>query len=236
MTGTVIIACRVLEDELGMVFKELGYSYPCIWVPQGLHNTPELLHIRLQEILDSISYAERILLCMGFCGNAVLGIQNGSCELVMPKTDDCISLLLGSRERRQALMGEAGTYFLTRGWIQGGRTMWNEYEHLKTRCKAGRARLLLKEMMKNYSRIAILDTGAYELREVEKEAEKIADLLELKCQRVPGTIAALKELISGPWPKERFVTFQPGMKITEEACYGSRVTAALGMLPAQNEQ
>ena len=32
MTGTVIIACRVLEDELGMVFKELGYSLSLIHI------------------------------------------------------------------------------------------------------------------------------------------------------------------------------------------------------------
>ena len=217
MTGTVIIACSVLQDELDMVFEELGYSFPCIWIPQGLHNTPELLREKLQEILDSISHAGRIILCMGYCGNAVLGLKNGSCELVMPKVEDCITLLLGSQERRRKMAEEEGTYFLTKGWIQGGRTIWNEYEHLKMRCGAVRAVLLLREMMKNYSRLVILDTGAYKISEVRGEAEKTADILALRCQTAEGTVEYLKELVSGPWPEQRFLIVPAGMTVTEEA-------------------
>ncbi|MCR1839622.1 DUF1638 domain-containing protein [Murimonas intestini] len=217
MTGTVIIACSVLQDELDMVFEELGYSFPCIWIPQGLHNTPELLREKLQEILDSISHAGRIILCMGYCGNAVLGLKNGSCELVMPKVEDCITLLLGSQERRRKMTEEEGTYFLTKGWIQGGRTIWNEYEHLKMRCGAVRAVRLLREMMKNYSRLVILDTGAYKISEVRGEAEKTADILALRCQTAEGTVEYLKELVSGPWPEQRFLTVPAGMTVTEEA-------------------
>jgi len=217
MTGTVIIACSVLQDELDMVFEELGYSFPCIWIPQGLHNTPELLREKLQEILDSISHAGRIILCMGYCGNAVLGLKNGSCELVMPKVEDCITLLLGSQERRRKMTEEEGTYFLTKGWIQGGRTIWNEYEHLKMRCGAVRAVRLLREMMKNYSRLVILDTGAYKISEVRGEAEKTADILALRCQTAEGTVEYLKELVSGPWPEQRFLIVPAGMTVTEEA-------------------
>lgn len=217
MTGTVIIACSVLQDELDMVFEELGYSFPCIWIPQGLHNTPELLREKLQEILDSISHAGRIILCMGYCGNAVLGLKNGSCELVMPKVEDCITLLLGSQERRRKMAEEEGTYFLTKGWIQGGRTIWNEYEHLKMRCGAVRAVRLLREMMKNYSRLVILDTGAYKISEVRGEAEKTADILALRCQTAEGTVEYLKELVSGPWPEQRFLIVPAGMTVTEEA-------------------
>lgn len=217
MTGTVIIACSVLQDELDMVFGELGYSFPCIWIPQGLHNTPELLREKLQEILDSISHAGRIILCMGYCGNAVLGLKNGSCELVMPKVEDCITLLLGSQERRRKMTEEEGTYFLTKGWIQGGRTIWNEYEHLKMRCGAVRAVRLLREMMKNYSRLVILDTGAYKISEVRGEVEKTADILALRCQTAEGTVEYLKELVSGPWPEQRFLTVPAGMTVTEEA-------------------
>lgn len=217
MTGTVIIACSVLQDELDMVFGELGYSFPCIWIPQGLHNTPELLREKLQEILDSISHAGRIILCMGYCGNAVLGLKNGSCELVMPKVEDCITLLLGSQERRRKMTEEEGIYFLTKGWIQGGRTIWNEYEHLKMRCGAVRAVRLLREMMKNYSRLVILDTGAYKISEVRGEAEKTADILALRCQTAEGTVEYLKELVSGPWPEQRFLIVPAGMTVTEEA-------------------
>lgn len=217
MTGTIIIACRVLQDELELVFAKLGYSYPCIWIPQGLHNTPELLRGRLQEILDSVSHAGRIILCMGYCGNAVLGLKNGSCELVIPRSEDCITLLLGSKDRRRELMEEEGTYFLTKGWIRGGRTIWNEYEHLKMRCGAARAGRLLREMMRNYSRLAVLDTGAYEISEVKDEAGKIAGMLALRCQTVKGTVEYLKELVSGPWPTQRFLTFGAGAVITEEA-------------------
>ena len=154
---------------------------------------------------------------MGYCGNAVLGLKNGSCELVMPKVEDCITLLLGSQERRRKMTEEEGTYFLTKGWIQGGRTIWNEYEHLKMRCGAVRAVRLLREMMKNYSRLVILDTGAYKISEVRGEAEKTADILALRCQTAEGTVEYLKELVSGPWPEQRFLTVPAGMTVTEEA-------------------
>ena len=154
---------------------------------------------------------------MGYCGNAVLGLKNGSCELVMPKVEDCITLLLGSQERRRKMTEEEGTYFLTKGWIQGGRTIWNEYEHLKMRCGAVRAVRLLREMMKNYSRLVILDTGAYKISEVRGEVEKTADILALRCQTAEGTVEYLKELVSGPWPEQRFLTVPAGMTVTEEA-------------------
>ena len=65
------------------------------------------------------------------------------------------------------------------------------------RCGAVRAVRLLREMMKNYSRLVILDTGAYKISEVRGEVEKTADILALRCQTAEGTVEYLKELVSG---------------------------------------
>ena len=215
---TRIICCRTIGDELAEAEKSTGTAYPVLWIESGLHNVPRKLHRVLQETVDEAERegAGRILLAMGFCGNSLENLQTEKAELILPRAEDCISLLLGSFKRRQEIQNEAGTYFMTKGWIEGERNIMREYEYTIEKYGEETGREIFDMMFGNYRRIGILDTGCYDMKPVLAETERMAASLQMKWELFRASNDYLKELLTGPWEADRFVRLQPGEKLTLE--------------------
>lgn len=212
--STIVIACQTLSDEVNMAIAETGVKHPVIWVESGLHNHPETLRMRLQETVSRISNVENIILCYGYCGNALLGLHSTGARLIVPRVDDCISLLLGSYEKREALSREMVSYFLTRGWIVNENNIIREYERCVERYGKERAQRVLKMMLEHYRRLVLIDTGAYPLDDAcLAKSYEIAEMMGLKHQVVKGSIGMLKQLLTGPWD-ENFIVLEPGEKLS----------------------
>ena len=61
------------------------------------------------------------MLAYGMCGNGLKGIRAGIHTLLMPRTEDCIAIFLGSNEAyRTEFLEHPGTYYLTGGWFEAG--------------------------------------------------------------------------------------------------------------------
>ncbi len=212
---TALIACRTLEDELRFAMARTGSDFPVAWLESGLHNTPNKLRARLQEELDARG-EERVLLAMGFCGNALAGVNTGAHELIVPRVDDCISLLLGSPLRRQAVSRELAAYFLTDGWLRGERNLWVEYQYCVEKYGKETADEINEMMYGHYRTLAVLDCGVKPAEPVMERAGKIADTLHLKLRRLDATVEYLCALLTGPWEEERFLRLPPGTAAAEE--------------------
>lgn len=218
---TLIIACNTIVEELNMACSEVKCEYPIMWIESGLHLQPNSLKKRLQEELNSISNVDQVLLAFGFCGNSLLGLKPPSYKLIFPKVDDCITLLIGSREKRKEVSGEMGTYFLTKGWLNYERNIWFEYQEAVKHYGQVRADRIFNLILGHYKRLGIIDTGAYNLSDLIKRTNIIADGFKLKHQVIPGTLRYIKKLLTGPWDEE-FVIINPGETITlEHMCGGS---------------
>lgn len=207
--NTLIIACRTIADELNMVIKEIDCNYPILWIDSGLHNFPELLRKRLQEELDHVSNVDQVILVFGFCGNSLLGITAPNYKLIFPRVDDCITLLLGSCQKRKEISDEMGTYFLTKGWLDYETNIWVEYQATVKKYGKTRADRIFKAMLQHYERLAIVETGAYNLDVFIEKTKLIANDLKLTHQVVSGELSYVKKLLTGPWDEE-FVIIQPG--------------------------
>jgi len=212
---TAIIACQTLETELGQAMKNIGSDYPIHYMESGLHNTPAKLFRRLSELLGEIR-ADRVLLAMGFCGNSVAGIRAGDFELIIPRVDDCISLLLGSQKKRAAVSREYAAYFLTEGWMRGERNLWVEHQHAVKKYGEEMAMEIAEMLYGHYRTLALLDTGAEPIEPLVEKTKIIADTLHLEQKILPATVAYLEELLTGPWSPERFLVLPPGTAITQE--------------------
>ncbi|HEY3426271.1 MAG TPA: DUF1638 domain-containing protein [Negativicutes bacterium] len=218
---TLILACNMLKDELNKAIIETECKYPLQWVDtEELHLEPMTLKEHLQKELDAINGFDRVLLAFGYCGNALLGLKPPSFSLIFPKVDDCITLCLGSCERRKEISDEMGTYFYTKGWMEYKHNIWNVYQHefprLADRYGKERAEKVWSKMLpKQYKRLGIIETGAYELGEVLKKAETMATNLNLCYQVIPGTTAYIEKLLTGQWDEE-FITIYPGETVTFE--------------------
>lgn len=217
--STLIVACQTIGDELKMAVDETKCNYPILWIESGLHIDPESLRKRLQEELDRITNVEQVLLAFGYCGNALLGLKTAGCRIIFPRVDDCITLLLGSCEKRKEVSGEMGTYFLTKGWLDYEKNIWVEYQESVKRMGKAKADRIYKMILQHYKRLGVIETGAYELENFLEKTRNIANDLKLDHHVIPGTLRYLKKLLTGPWDEE-FVVIEPGETITLEHVYG----------------
>jgi hypothetical protein len=215
-----LVACETLRDELEHALREAtgrgnaGEIAQICWIESGLHNTPDLLRERLQETLDGITGCDFVLMAFGRCGEALDGLETGDYELILPAVADCISLLLGSDAKRLEVSQRGGTYFLTRGWLRGERTIWAEHEYALRKFGEKRAEAIRSAMLGNYRYLATLDTDSYDLESILGETRKIAGGLKLEHTVIPASIAYLKDLLSGPpWEEPRFLRFLPRQRI-----------------------
>lgn len=210
----IIVACKTLERELNLALSQIKKEYEIVWVESGLHNTPQKLKIRIQEELNLLSKEyERVFLCFGTCGNSVVGIKSGEFELIIPRVDDCISLLLGSVEKRIEVSKEKVTYFLTKGWLDGERNIWAEYLYAVQKYGEEEALDLFEFIFSSYQRLGILDTGSYNIEEVMNESEIIAQTFKLELEKLEASTEYIKDLLRGPWNNQQFIVIQPNCEI-----------------------
>lgn len=212
---TRILSCKTIEPELKTAMAQVGCSYEIQWLESGLHDFPRKLNLRLQQLLDDCGDADRVLLAMSFCGNSVVGLKTGAYTLVIPRSDDCITLLLGSPEVR---MQQKATYFLTEGWLAGERNLWREYEECLRKYGREQGEWIMSAMLEHYRNLALVDSGCFTREDLEEESRQIAQKLNLNYIRIPGTLDFLKQLLTGPWPEERFVVIPPNSTVTPEDC------------------
>lgn len=213
--GTIIVACQTIKDEVNLAIKETGVDYPVLWIESGLHNFPDRLGQKIQEEINKIENVETILLAFGYCGNSLLGIKSPRARLIIPRVDDCISLLLGSYERRQSLYKEVGTYFLTKGWLENEQNLLSEYERCIKRYGKDKALRVMKMMLNNYHRLMVIETQAYQFEGILDKTKGFADALGLTHEKIDGSLRLLKKFLLGPWDDE-FAIIPPGAEVTLE--------------------
>lgn len=206
-----VIACAtVIEEMLPLLPENVTYDV----LDFGLHLTPEKLKISLQEAIDAAgAEAETVILGYGLCSMAVVGLRANGCTLVIPRVDDCIAMFLGSRAAYEEQHGqEPGTYYLTKGWIEVNDTPFAEYERLVERYGPERADRMIRLTLKNYTRLAFIDTGRYKQEQYRDYARCIARRFGLRYEEIPGSSALIEKTLNGPWDDD-FVVARPGETI-----------------------
>ena len=211
--SSILIACRTISNEVEQALGEVNSNIPVKWVESGLHNYPDDLRRKLQEEINCLTSYENILMAFGSCGNSLIGLTSPKSYIIVPKVDDCISLLLGSYKQRQDYSREMGTYFLTQGWLEYENNISKEYEHCLKRYGEQRATKILKIMLENYQRLMVIDTGAFCLKDCLKKSVSLAEKLGLEHQVKKGSLKLLKQLITGPWD-DSFCIINPSEKLS----------------------
>jgi hypothetical protein len=209
----LVIACSVMKEEL-LRFQTNGISF--IFLEQSLHRTPEKMKPIIQEEIDRTEQQEwdSIILSYGLCSKGIVGIRSKNHFIVIPRVHDCIALFLGSWERyMEEHKKEPGTYYLTRGWIEEGKSPLGIYQEYCQRYEKETAEWVIKEELKNYTRIALVDMGA-DLSETHREhARENARFLHLRYEEIKGSLTFFEKMLRGRWSKN-FVVLKPGEDVT----------------------
>lgn len=219
-TRTVVMACAtVIEEMLPLLPSGMQHQV----FDFGLHVNPDKLRRNLQEAINSVSEEiDTIILGYGLCSQAVIGIKATRCRLVVPRVDDCIAIFLGSRSAYNTQCHlEPGTYYLSKGWIEVGDTPFAEYDRLIQRYGTERAERIIQLMLANYKRLALINTGQYDLERYREYARRTAERFGLRYEEIEGSNALIKKMINEPWDDE-FVVIQPGEIFQYEHFFRSR--------------
>lgn len=103
-----IISCKIFKPYIESLKLELDISYIAI---EG-HNYPKRLSKQIQSEIDKCINYEKIILLYGLCGNAILNIKARDIPVLVVRVHDCLSILLGSKERFTKLFKDR----LSAGW------------------------------------------------------------------------------------------------------------------------
>lgn len=212
MAKNIVIACNALRDEINLVINKLQVKYPIIWVDAGLHNHPNKLKDQLQKLINSIDNVDNILLMFGNCGNSVLNLKSEKASIILPRADDCISMLLGGNENKAALDQKGTSYYLTKSYLNSGASMWTEYLSCIDKYGPEKSLMIFKTMLVNYKALRLIDTGAYNLDDIKDIFLKMAKEFDLEQEIVPGTINTVYKAFKEEWD-EGFIIVKPGQPI-----------------------
>ena len=177
----------------------------------GLHTKPGGLREALQGAVDKAGEDhDVVLLGYGLCSMAVVGLKANGCTIVVPRVDDCIGAFLGSQEEYLARSAEEpGTYYLTKGWIEVGDTLLDEYRRMVARHGEEKATRMMALMLEHYRRLVYIDTGHSDQEPYREQARAIAAHFDLEYQEITGSNRLLCKLLNGPWDDD-FVIVPPG--------------------------
>jgi len=220
-----LIACRVFEDEIALHGGGAPHIASTRFLEVGLHDYPDNLRKALQTEIDAFDTldVEAVVLAYALCGRGTAGLRAGRHRLVIPRGHDCITVFMGSKEKfacQQAASPDS--YYYTPGWMKANRTPGPERleslrEEFAKKFDPDDVEFLLESEKANWAqhgRAVFLDLGTPGANENAAAAEKAAESLSWKFERIPGDPSMLGDLLAGRWDNERFQIVEPGMLLT----------------------
>ncbi|MFH1058954.1 MAG: DUF1638 domain-containing protein [Pseudomonadota bacterium] len=206
--GLHILACMVFAPEL----KLLGVPESRVTLlEQGLHRYPDDLRAEVAAALariESDPAVETVVLLYGYCGGGLEGLRAGRVRLVAPLMHDCVPLLLGRPPAPEAA-GAPGSFYLSAGWIEHGKTPLTEYEITAAQYDEETALWVGREMLKSYRDVAVIVQEPLIGEAHRAYARRMAALFDLGFRETPGDLGWLRRVIAGQGG-EGVLTAPPG--------------------------
>ena len=206
-----VIGCATIMEE---VLPLMPPDMACEILEYGLHVRPDGLRDRLQAAIDRAGRDhDVVLLAYGMCSMAAVGLEATGCTVVLPRVDNCIACFVGSQdEYRRRAEDAPGTYYLTKGWIEVGDTLLDEYRRVVRVYGEEKAERIMRSTLDRYDSLVFIDTGHEDQERYRTSARSIAQRFGLEYREIPGSLRLVHKLLNGPWDDE-FVVAPPGTTI-----------------------
>jgi hypothetical protein len=220
----VILACQVMQSLIQPHLSDDG-DIPTTYMDYGLHIRPEKMAPTLQDQLDALHEPSLVLIGYGLCGNGLDGLKAGPHTLIIPRADDCITILLGSYETYlDAFREEPGTYYLTKGWLESGSNPLKEYRDYVDRYGSNNADSLIDMMYGQYKRLCFVAHNQADLDEYRPQATEVAEFCAqrwgLTYEERIGSDELIRRLLEAPQKPgnlgEELVVIPPGGTVKQK--------------------
>ena len=232
-----IIACRIFARELGYLAAQSENRVDITWIGRGLHNELDRLCARLcgaveglYEQLSSGELEQRpdyIVMGYGLCSRAVVGIRCRDIPIVIPRTDDCIALFMGSQQRYLREFAEAkGAFWLNSGWLERSvrlfdgedlkRRRWMEYAEKYGEDNADYLIEVESSWEKNYSTLGYIHSEIHDSDAFLRRAREEAERRRWRLRELHGDLRLLKMMTEGTWNDREFLIMKPGERVAPD--------------------
>lgn len=223
------ITCKVLQREAYYCAARSKNVVDVVLMEQGLHDEPDRLRTEVRKALENTHDIQKrpydaSLLGYGLCSNGIVGLS-AKIPIVVPRGHDCITLLLGSKDKYQEYFdSHRGVYWYSPGWIESGKQPGKErYEKLleeyKEKYGDDNAQYLMEveqNWMKEYSWATFIDWGFTDSGEYKNYTKRCAEYLHWNYEELTGSPTLMQKLIDGDWHDSEFLVVKPGQKIGED--------------------
>ncbi|MFH1715777.1 MAG: DUF1638 domain-containing protein [Planctomycetota bacterium] len=223
------IVCKVMQREAYFCAARTKNVVDIVLMPQGLHDEPDKLRAEVQKALDN-NYDiqgrpyDASLLGYGLCSNGIVGLS-AKMPIVVPRGHDCITLLLGSKDKYQEYFdSHRGVYWYSAGWIESGKqpseeryeTMLKEYREKYGDDNAQYLMEVEQGWIKEYNWATYVDWGIADSDEYRNYTKRCAEFLKWNYDELQGGPGLMQRFVDGQWNDAEFLVVKPGQKISDD--------------------
>ena len=223
------IACKVLQREAYLCAARSRNVVDVVLMPQGLHNEPDKLRSEVQKALErDVDIQGRpydaCLLGYALCSNGIVGLT-ARVTTVVPRGHDCITLLLGSKEKyREYFDSHRGVYWYSAGWIENNCQPSRErYEEMCKRYvekygedNADYLMQMEQGWWKEYAWATYVDWDLLDSEHYRHYTQDCAKFLKWNYDELKGDQLLMQRLVDGEWDEDSFLVLKPGQKIAAD--------------------
>jgi hypothetical protein len=227
-----LIACEILFREVCFCAAQSRNIVDVTFMPKGLHDIGQSkMSARLQAEIDQIDASQyaAILFGYGLCNNGTQGLR-APIPMVVPRAHDCITLLMGSKDKYAAYFQDhPGTFYKSPGWIERDRDPNDNPDSVMTQLGISRtyqdyvakygeenARYLMEmlgDWVKNYNRMTYIDTQVGNAPLYRAQSRADAEQLGWEYDEIQGSLDLLMRLLNGEWNAHDFLVIPPSQTL-----------------------
>lgn len=207
--NTVILACSFLEQYIDAAQEKMKTNFPVIALDNSLHVYPKKMREKIIETINALSdEVDTILVAMGYCGKSWEAIPHKQ-RIIIPRMDDCVTLLLHTDDIRHANLKKPGHFYLCNN--ESSRfSILSLREELCEKYGEKKGMRVFRLWFDSYTDIDVIENGICDCHadDFVEMARKSAELVESKLNYVLGSNLILEKLVSERWD-EQFLIVEP---------------------------
>jgi len=180
----IFISCGIFKEELEYLLREKGLDWNIIFLDAALHVNFDKLKMELVQTLEKYSKeGTKLKVLYGHCHPEIMEILE-KYEAKKIKAGNCLEAIIGADEIKR-LDSEAKSFFLTVGWINNWRNMFD----------LGKADFDFdfKSMFVNYKRIVVFDSHIVPID--EGSVREFSEFTGLPVERISISLDYFQNLI-----------------------------------------
>ena len=220
MPKTVILSCPTLMEELKTALAAASSEAVVYFIPRQLHSDPKKLHEYLQDMIDHFYNVDQIVLCVSGCGGGTAGLRAATSKLIVPRTRDCLDILL-SGESLDALQRDISGVYFTESWMECTKESEIDLDKLAEKMGRENAENFLRRLYKTCNKFYIIDTGCYNVRAVEEYVAQLVEILSGTMTMLRGQCGVLHKIAEERFDED-FIVVPPGGKVPTDAFLKNR--------------